>query len=93
MAEQDTSSSTHSTDPGTTTDRAQVLTFLALIAAPILAVVSAGMGLVLILTERTIAGVIFILIPTQAFLALGIWAYTARKRNFSHSSSPSQSVE
>lgn len=92
MAEHDTSSSTHSTDPGTTTDRAQVLT-LALIAAPILAVVSAGMGLVLILTERTIAGVIFILIPTQAFLALGIWAYTARKRNFSHSSSPSQSVE
>ena len=58
-----------------------VLAFLGLVAGPLLALVCAGMGLYLVLTGNTIAGVIFILVLTQLFIGVGLWAYNARKKH------------
>lgn len=58
----------------------QSITFLALIACPILALVCAGMGLVFILQGHLIVGVLFILVLAQVFVAGGLWASSRRKR-------------
>ena len=60
--------------------RQLVLAFIGLVAGPLLALVCAGMGLYLVLTGKTIAGVVFILVLTQLFIGLGLWAYNARKK-------------
>src|SRR5699024_1168487 len=57
--------------------RQLVLAFIGLVAGPLLALVCAGMGLYLVLTGKTIAGVVFILVLTQLFIGLGLWAYNA----------------
>lgn len=69
---------TPSTDP--TPQRQLVLAFIGLVAGPLLALVCAGMGLYLVLNGKTIAGVVFILVLTQLFIGLGLWAYNARKK-------------
>lgn len=69
---------TPSTTPAS--QRQLVLTFIGLVAGPLLALVCAGMGLYLVLTGKTIAGVVFILVLTQLFIGLGLWAYNARKK-------------
>jgi len=61
--------------------RQMVLAFIGLVAGPLLALVCAGMGLYLVLTGKTIAGLIFILVLTQIFIGVGLWAYTARKKH------------
>lgn len=58
-----------------------VLAFVGLIAGPLLALVCAGMGFYLVLTGKAVAGIIFILVPTQAFIGVGLWAYNARKKH------------
>lgn len=60
--------------------RQMVLAFLGLVAGPLLALVCAGMGLYLVITGKTIAGLIFILVLTQIFIGVGLWAYNARKK-------------
>lgn len=66
--------------PQVATQRQMTLTFLGLIAGPLLALICAVMGFVLILNGKTIAGVVFLLVPTQLFLFVGLWAYNARKK-------------
>lgn len=61
--------------------RQMVLAFVGLIAGPLLALVCAAMGLYLVLTGNTIAGIIFILVLTQLFMGVGLWAYNARKKH------------
>lgn len=55
------------------------LTFIAFIACPVLGLVSAVMGLVMILSGDVIPGVIFVVVLTQVFVVAGVW--TTRKRN------------
>ncbi|HEY4614759.1 MAG TPA: NF038396 family protein [Citricoccus sp.] len=55
------------------------LTFIAFIACPVLGLVTAVMGLVMILAGDVIPGVIFLVVLTQVFVAGGIWA--SRKRS------------
>src|SRR5699024_11429238 len=68
---------TPSTTPAS--QRQLVLTFIGLVAGPLLALVCAGMGLYLVLTGKTIAGVVCILVPVHLLRGLGLWAYNARK--------------
>ncbi|MDN6678452.1 MAG: NF038396 family protein, partial [Yaniella sp.] len=69
------------TNTAPVSQRQMVLAFLGLVAGPLLALVCAGMGLYLVLTGKTIAGVIFILVLTQIFIGVGLWAYNARKKH------------
>jgi uncharacterized membrane protein YpjA len=55
------------------------LTFIAFVACPVLGLVTAVMGLVMILSGDVIPGVIFLVVLTQAFVFGGIWA--TRKRS------------
>ena len=71
---------TKTTHTAPVTQRQMVLAFLGLVAGPLLALVCAGMGLYLVLTGKTIAGIIFLLVLTQAFIGVGLWAYNARKK-------------
>lgn len=66
---------------------AQTLTFLALIALPILGLVTAVMGFIFILQGHLVAGLIFLLVLTQVFIFGGLWAYTKRKRDMPGKSS------
>ncbi len=63
--------------------RQLVLAFIGLVAGPLLALVCAGMGLYLVLNGKTIAGIVFILVLTQLFIGVGLWAYNARKNSLS----------
>ncbi|MDX2340190.1 NF038396 family protein [Micrococcus sp. M4NT] len=56
------------------------LTFLALIALPVLAFVCAVFGLILVLQGKTIAGLVFLLVLTQAFAIGGFMLGNRRKR-------------
>lgn len=56
------------------------LTFLALIAMPVLAFVCAVLGLVLVLQDKTVAGLVFLLVLTQVFAVGGLLAWNRRKR-------------
>ena len=58
----------------------QAVTFLALVAFPVLAFVCAVMGLILVLQGKTIAGLVFLLVLTQAFAVGGLIAWNKRKR-------------
>lgn len=71
---------TKTTNTAPVSQRQMVLAFLGLVAGPLLALVCAGMGLYLVLTGKTIAGVIFILVLTQLFIGIGLWAFSARKK-------------
>lgn len=71
---------TKTTNTAPVSQRQMVLAFLGLVAGPLLALVCAGMGLYLVLTGKTIAGVIFILVLTQLFIGIGLWAFNARKK-------------
>lgn len=55
------------------------LTFIAFIACPILGLVTAVMGLVMIFTDNLVMGVIFLVLITQIFVLGGIWALMKRK--------------
>lgn len=55
------------------------LTFIAFVACPVLGLVTAVMGLVMILSGDVIPGVIFLVVLTQVFVVGGIWA--TRKRS------------
>lgn len=55
------------------------LTFIAFVACPVLGLVTAVMGLVLILSGSVVPGVVFLVILTQVFVVGGIWA--SRKRS------------
>lgn len=59
---------------------AQTVTFLALIAFPVLAFVCAVMGLILILQGKTVAGLVFLLVLTQAFAVGGLITWNRRRR-------------
>lgn len=72
---------TKTTNTAPVSQRQMVLAFLGLVAGPLLALVCAGMGLYLVLTGKTIAGLIFLLVLTQAFIGVGLWAYNARKKH------------
>lgn len=72
---------TKTTNTAPVSQRQMVLAFLGLVAGPLLALVCAGMGLYLVLTGKTIAGIIFLLVLTQLFIGVGLWAYNARKKH------------
>ncbi|GAA4475446.1 hypothetical protein GCM10023190_11040 [Enteractinococcus fodinae] len=72
---------TKTTNTAPVSQRQMVLAFIGLVAGPLLALVSAGMGLYLVLTGHTVAGILFILVLTQAFIGVGLWAYNARKKH------------
>lgn len=72
---------TKTTNTAPVSQRHMVLAFLGLVAGPLLALVCAGMGLYLVIMGKTIAGVIFILVLTQLFIGVGLWAYNARKKH------------
>ncbi|MCY1158321.1 MAG: hypothetical protein MOP51_1345 [Citricoccus sp.] len=55
------------------------LTFIAFVACPVLGLVTALMGLIMILSGDVIPGVIFLVVLTQVFVFGGIWA--TRKRS------------
>lgn len=55
------------------------LTFIAFIACPILGLVTAVMGLVMIFTDNLVMGVVFLVLLTQVFIFGGIWALMKRK--------------
>ncbi|MFC7401138.1 NF038396 family protein [Citricoccus sp. GCM10030269] len=55
------------------------LTFIAFIACPILGLVTAVMGLVMIFTDNVIMGVVFLVLLTQVFIAGGVWATLKRR--------------
>lgn len=55
------------------------LTFIAFIACPILGLVTAVMGLVMIFTDNLVMGVIFLVVLTQVFIFGGLWALMKRK--------------
>jgi len=71
---------TKTTNTAPVSQRQMVLAFLGLVAGPLLALVCAGMGLYLVLTGKTIAGIIFLLVLTQVFIGIGFWVYSARKK-------------
>ncbi|WP_288817772.1 NF038396 family protein [uncultured Micrococcus sp.] len=56
------------------------LNFIALIACPLLAVVTAIMGLTMIVNGHVLAGLLFLLLLTQAFAIGGLVAWTRRRR-------------
>lgn len=58
----------------------QTLAFLAFILAPVLGLVTAVMGLIFVLQGHTVIGVVFLVLITQVFVALGLWA-NARRRS------------
>ncbi|VXB41695.1 putative integral membrane protein [Micrococcus luteus] len=58
----------------------QAVSFLALVALPVLAFVSAVFGLILVLQGKTIAGLVFLLVLTQVFAVGGLIAWNRRKR-------------
>ena len=58
----------------------QTLTFIAFILAPVLGLVTAVMGLVLVLQDKVVAGVVFLVVLTQVFVVLGLWAYAQRRK-------------
>ena len=58
----------------------QAVSFLALVALPVLAFVSAVFGLILVLQGKTIAGLVFLLVLTQVFAVGGLIAWNKRKR-------------
>lgn len=55
------------------------LTFIAFIACPILGLVTAVMGLVMIFTDNVVMGVVFLVVLTQVFIAGGLWALMKRR--------------
>ncbi|WP_413544004.1 NF038396 family protein [Citricoccus nitrophenolicus] len=55
------------------------LTFIAFIACPILGLVTAVMGLVMIFTDNVLMGVIFLVVLTQVFIFGGLWALMKRR--------------
>lgn len=55
------------------------LTFIAFVACPILGLVSAVMGLVMIFTDNLVMGVVFLVLVTQVFIVGGIWALMKRR--------------
>lgn len=55
------------------------LTFIAFIACPILGLVTAVMGLVMIFTGNLVMGVVFLVVLTQVFIVGGLWALTKRR--------------
>lgn len=57
-----------------------MLSFLALIAFPILALVSAVFGLILVVQGHILAGLLFLLVLTQAFAVGGLIVWTRRRR-------------
>lgn len=71
---------TKTTDTAPVSQRQMVLAFVGLVAGPLLALVCAGMGLYLVIAGKTIAGLVFLLVLTQAFIGVGLWAYTSRKK-------------
>ena len=58
----------------------QAVTFLALVALPVLAFVCAVLGLILVLQGKTLAGLVFLLVLTQVFAVGGLIAWNRRKR-------------
>ena len=58
----------------------QAVSFLALVALPVLAFVSAVFGLILVLQGKTLAGLVFLLVLTQVFAVGGLIAWNKRKR-------------
>ncbi|UTT45148.1 NF038396 family protein [Micrococcus luteus] len=68
------------TDPKDRLLTPQAVTFLALVAFPVLAFVCAVMGLILVLQGKTVAGLVFLLVLTQVFAVGGFIAWNKRKR-------------
>lgn len=58
----------------------QAVSFLALVALPVLAFVCAVLGLILVLQGKTLAGLVFLLVLTQVFAVGGFIAWNRRKR-------------
>ncbi|NUL48544.1 hypothetical protein F7P69_25540 [Cellulosimicrobium funkei] len=55
------------------------LTFIAFVACPILGLVTAVMGLIMIFTDNVVMGVVFLVVLTQVFIFGGLWATLKRK--------------
>lgn len=68
------------TDPKDRLLSPQAVTFLALIAFPVLAFVCAVLGLILVLQGKTVAGLVFLLVLTQVFAVGGLIAWNKRRR-------------
>ena len=47
---------------------------------PILALVTAALGFILVLNDQLIAGVVFLVVVLQIWVIGGIWAHAVRKR-------------
>lgn len=58
----------------------QAVTFLALVAFPVLAFVCAVMGLILVLQGKVLAGLVFLLVLTQVFALGGLITWNRRRR-------------
>lgn len=59
----------------------QALTFLALVAFPVLAFACAVLGLILVLQGKTVGGLVFLLVLTQLFAVGGLITWNRRKRS------------
>jgi len=55
------------------------LAFIAFVACPVLGLVSAVMGLVMILTGDVAMGVVFLVVVAQVFVLGGLWATRKRR--------------
>ena len=55
------------------------LTFIAFIACPLLGLITAIMGVVFIVTGKTILGIVFLVLITQVFILGGLWALRRRQ--------------
>lgn len=59
----------------------QAVTFLALVAFPVLAFACAVLGLILVLQGKVVAGLVFLLVLTQLFAVGGLITWNRRKRS------------
>lgn len=59
---------------------AVVLGLAAYVVFPVLALITAVMGLVLILNDRLVPGLIFLIVILQAWVIAGVWTHLRRKK-------------
>lgn len=61
-------------------DSPLVLGLAAYVIFPILGIVTAAMGMILILNDNVTAGIIFVVLLAQLWVAGGLWTHLRRKK-------------
>ena len=77
MTEQRNSGDTTATHSSSS---ATVLGMAAYVIFPVLALVTAALGFILVLNDRLVPGLVFILIIAQIWVIGGLWAHFRRRR-------------